>query len=115
MAPRAGSVLYLDKIQLKSQPLGVSILNVTNNTLVYPDPATDMLNILFSNDLEGQAILKVYDMNGRVVLARCYNSGAFSATVTNKITIPVGQLTAGLYYFTVSNNGAQISNKFIKQ
>ena len=113
-SPRPGSMLYLDKIQLKSQPLGIGILNVSYNTIVCPNPVTDVMNISFNNDLNGQAVLKVYDLTGKVVLSRIYNS-AFTPQVTNKIVLSVSQLVSGLYYFTITNNGSIMNGKFIKE
>ena len=107
-----GSVLNIDHLQLKSQPLppvGTSMLSAGSNAVTaYPNPANDVLNIRYDYSITGPVSAKIYDMMGRVIDSRTYS------TPTSIITFQVGHLPAGLYFYEVTNNGNVIRDKFLK-
>jgi len=107
--PNVGSMLYLDKVQLKSQPLNVNIINSGAGIVsIYPNPVNDVLHLKLNNKLEGTSELKIVDMSGKVVFRQ-----NFDALTT--VDIPVHQLSAGIYFYEINNNGAVIHDKFTKQ
>ena len=67
---------------------------------VYPNPTTDFLNISTSDNIES---IKVFDMNGRLVISDTYN--------TSDVKLDVMFLTNG-YYTVLVNDVKPI--KFIK-
>ena len=108
-----GSALYLDYMQLKSQPLpllGVNTLTAgTNSVTAYPNPANDILNIRFNDPVTGPMSAKIYDMTGRVIDEANYDIPA------PIVTFHVGYLPSGMYFYEVTNNGNTIRNKFVKE
>ncbi len=113
MAAAPGSVLNIDYLQLKSQPLpplGISQVNNGGNSITaYPNPTKDVLNIRFNYPVSGTVSAKIYDLTGRVIDKGDYNTPA------SIITFPVGHLPSGLYFYEVTNNGNTIRNKFVKE
>ncbi len=105
-----GSVLNLDNLQLKSQPLlGVKGIEVVNSSITaYPNPANDVLNLRFEYKATGKTETKIYDMMGRIIDSRSYNEAP------SVITFQVGQLPAGMYFYEVMNNGQIARDKFMK-
>ncbi|HRH38962.1 MAG TPA: T9SS type A sorting domain-containing protein, partial [Flavobacteriales bacterium] len=82
--PRIVCALQLGQCSL----VGIDEVNTAETVDVYPNPATDIVNIL-----SGQGIVKRYrvlDMNGRVVLANTVN--------TQRFTIERSGLDAGTYF-----------------
>ncbi|MFL9844513.1 T9SS type A sorting domain-containing protein [Flavobacterium rhizosphaerae] len=94
---------YFDNIQIST-----AVASVKNNTLasvsVYPNPATDVINI--SN---GGAInnISVTDLNGRVVRTAAFE-GVSDASVN------VSDLAKGIYMVTVSSDKGSTTQKIVK-
>jgi hypothetical protein len=111
-AQTPGSVLYLDYMQLKSQPLPPVNVNgiapVITGVTAYPNPAVDVLNIRLNYYISEPFNVMIYDMMGRILEKVNYN------TQTNLITLPVAYLPAGMYFYQVTNNSNIIRGKFLK-
>ena len=76
---------------------------VNNETIgmsVYPNPANDILNVSF--ELEGDAVITITDMQGRVVVSTEYSNLSGAQT----IALPVAELLSGNYILSVSTEGA---------
>ena len=110
-AATPGSVLNLDYMQLKSQPLppaNVKSVIISNKVVAYPNPANDILNINCGN-ATGTVTAKIYDMVGKILDSKSYN---VAPTI---VTFSVGYLPAGIYLYEVTNNGETIRGEFSKQ
>lgn len=94
--------LFLDSISLTTN------LSSNDNSIsslsIYPNPATTMLNISNTNNVEIKNI-SVTDINGRVV-----------KNETGSLTqINVSDLNAGVYFVTIEAAEGKTTKKFIKQ
>jgi hypothetical protein len=79
-----------------------------NNIRLYPNPVDNILIVDLGN-LSGKATIKIYDINGRIVIDQSANPG-INRLYTNK-------LSSGLYFVKViENNGNLIYNqKIVRQ
>jgi hypothetical protein len=77
--------------------------------IVYPNPASDILNFRFDDSLQGDIRVKIYDLMGTV----SYHQ-KFSA-VPQLISFQIGNLPSGLYFYEIKTNDAIIRDKFEKQ
>jgi hypothetical protein len=108
--PKNGSTFYVDKMQLKPQPLSINRVNGGAGIVsIYPNPVVDVLHLSLNSHIEGAIELRLYDVNGQLVLSTHYN------TTNGDISVPVGQLATGTYVYEIKNNGIVISDKFVKQ
>ena len=86
--------------------------NFTNPVVIYPNPATEVINIRMLNEKPGRSEINVYDMNGKRVIAPITvnkPAGAYSVAVT------VSQLLPGSYVVQISTFGyKKIAATFIK-
>ncbi|MBX3009813.1 MAG: T9SS type A sorting domain-containing protein [Melioribacteraceae bacterium] len=73
-----------------------------NSSVPYPNPASETLNI----ELEGTSTLTILSIAGQKIL---------STTGTGKITIPITELSNGIYFLTISNVKGTARHKFIIQ
>ena len=94
--------LLIDDFKVTAQVLGTENFFKTNFA-VYPNPATDVINISNANGLE---ITKstITDINGRIVKE-------INSSVN---TINVGDLTAGVYFLNVSTSTGNGTTKIVK-
>lgn len=73
-----------------------------------PNPATDVVKVSFDK-LQGDAIIRLTDMSGKVAVEQQVNSGEGSV-VLNLQTLP-----AGMYLVNMQGKNVSISTKLIKQ
>ena len=108
-----GSVLNVDYLQLKSQPLPpVGVNNATmlsDKVIIYPNPATNVVNFTFDGDIQGAVSIKIYDILGKVISYKSYN------VAPSVISLPTYDLSYGMYFYEIANNGTVIRDKFIKE
>ncbi len=106
-----GSVLYLDNLQLKSQP-HTSGVHINGQPAIginaFPNPAQNQLNIRFTGNVPAESSIKIYNSEGRLMIDNQFSSGS------STVTIPISQLSAGLYFYEVTANGSIVRNKFAK-
>jgi hypothetical protein len=79
-------------------------------TVVYPNPAVDMVNVSLHANADDAYTLSVFDITGRRVISSTYdlNSGV------QVISIPVAHLQQGYYTLLLTNNIKTESFKFLK-
>ncbi len=75
--------------------------NVFNNLVIYPNPASSILNI----DNAENSTIEVYDLLGRVILSR--------TNISLKEQLNVSTLNSGTYLIRISNDNKVITDKFI--
>lgn len=74
---------------------------------VYPNPASDVVNVVFSNDVaNGDAQLQLVDVAGRTVLNNQYNITKTQHTVSLNTT----SLANGTYFLRVNLNGQAVKS-----
>jgi hypothetical protein len=83
-----------------------SVTRADTKLTLYPNPATDILNIAFGTPV-ARATVDVTDMTGRIVLKKASISGLTT-------TIDVASLSNGNYLIKVENEGKIVTSKFIK-
>ena len=86
-----------------STSIGVE-LNGPNRVNIYPNPATD--NIYISNLKEENTLVKIYDINGRLVLEN---------KVSNKEYLNISTLSKGMYQIKFEGNNWNEIRKLIKE
>ena len=74
---------------------------------VFPNPATNQLNIHLSTNWETAHSLELYDANGRKVW------GLEAARLTPSITINVSKFPSGLYYLKVRTPNSTLTQKVV--
>ncbi len=77
---------------------------------VVPNPVDDQFEIIFQNARDGVVSLKVYDLQGRVVLD---NAGVFGRG-RHTLHVDSGSLPPGTYYFTLNCETEQHAGKLFK-
>lgn len=107
-----GSILYIDEVQLKSQPLFTSIKEFNNVfiNMVYPNPAKDQLNIQYTLVVPEITTISIFDMTGKQVSEVYFNSAAG----INNQTLDINNLSKGMYTLNIKTKTQLIrTTKFI--
>lgn len=85
-----------------NQTAGTGQYNL-NKFKIYPNPATDMININYGNDVPAGGKITLYDLQGRQVKS-------FNELTTS---INVQDLNSGLYILNIEHDGAVESTKIV--
>ena len=104
---------YLNKRETMFTSTGLSDIRPADvSTSIYPNPATDILNIVLKAVDAGEFSLQIFDVSGRAYFDKTFHPGQ-----AEEIIIPVNIefLKGGIYHVRVSRNRELISNTtFIK-
>lgn len=104
--------LYLDNINIASGTLAVNDLDNNAWMEVFPNPATDWLNITYNISNDNKADVQIINMLGQVV----YTDGLrFASGTTNQTSVPVMGLPAGYYTIRITGGNFSSSRPFVIQ
>ncbi len=80
-------------------------VNEKNKISVYPNPATNKINILFEGNIPKNIVANIYDSKGSLVITETMEGNEINTT----------NLAQGLYLLTIENEGKRYSTKFVKE
>lgn len=102
-----GSSLYVDKVQLFIQPVGIGEThNVSLEPVVFPNPATDKLIVNSGNDTKN-LIIEILDLQGQKIQEFSFNPNSSKG-------IDISFLSKGTYLYRIKSVNSQLNGKFIK-
>jgi hypothetical protein len=88
-------------------PLSVGTAPELSNVAVYPNPATDVLNIKGLNAVDGAKTITLSSVTGAVVFSATYGQN-------DNVSIPVSSLNSGLYMLNISTAKGNVIYKIVK-
>ena len=103
------AVKVLADPEFVSVPENYEAVNPMTSTRVYPNPATDMLNIEVNASQDSEMSINVFNLMGQKVMSENTNV----STGMNTRSINTSNLTSGIYFVTVKANGFENTMKFI--
>ena len=92
-----------------SVPENHEAVNPMTTTRVYPNPATDVLNIEVNASQASEMTISVYNIMGQNVMNKSVNLNMGM----NTPSISTSELNSGIYFVTVKANGFESTMKFI--
>jgi PKD repeat protein len=91
-------------------PVGLDeIYNKTNNVVIYPNPASDILYLGFNSNKVLKYAYKIFDNSGKIIK----HENEFRTKGT--VPVDISNLNAGFYYIQINNNGIPEYYRFTKQ
>ena len=78
---------------------------------LYPNPASNQLNLAYQANTETRAIVKIYNADGREILFQNYQL----YTGENNISIDISSLSKGIYYIVLQKQDVRlVDTQFMK-
>lgn len=101
------STCYTLKVQLGTATIFEQTTTSAGTIRVYPNPASNLLNVSVLGEVNGQGILKVIDQNGATVMQQ---------TISNRLQqLDISRLPKGVYMLRINNDGNNFTSKFVKE
>ena len=97
-----GKINPIGAMKVTLSAAGISENNIKMNAMVYPNPASNELNVSFYSNNNSRHNLEIIDMNGRTVLAESYL--VVGGENTKKINTET--LGKGMYIVRISDEEA---------
>lgn len=105
-----GSILILDDIHLKSQPIGLKPSNPFDMVIkAYPNPATEFLDLSWNKQLNEVLVMNVYSISGQIILSETITSN------NNSKQLNVKNYAEGAYIITLTSSSKTWKTTFIKK
>jgi hypothetical protein len=100
-----GQVLNANKADLGV--LAVSDVNSSSGFSLYPNPATDFVNLKIEQS--GDYSIKIYDLTGKAV----YTQKAQSLNSNATVKVPVSNINSGVYVISIEGKNQSFTKKLI--
>lgn len=104
-----GSTLFIDNLQLTSQPLAISALQVASNRPAYPNPAVALIHVPLPDGFNGDVQLSLFDAQGKMVKSMNYHQAG------SVLRLPLDDLSSGDFIYEIYNEAWLYSGKFTKK
>jgi photosystem II stability/assembly factor-like uncharacterized protein/methionine-rich copper-binding protein CopC len=82
---------------------------LAQNTLLYPNPSSGLVNLQIKNLIVNQAKLSVLDSQGKVLFEKVYNE------ITDNQVLNLSNLPTGTYFLKIQTDKGKTIKSFIKQ
>ena len=103
-----GSVLIIDAIQFKSDPLvGIKPFRAGTNVMIGPNPTNGEFSIFYIPKNSSNVYYTIYDEAGRVVKSAMMNN--------LKTTINLSDYPKGVYFVKINDGSSELNKKLILQ
>ena len=86
--------------------LSANYFNNSDIIKIYPNPTKGLLNISLLSNYNGEAVIELYDLNGRKVYSE-------SASSLDNKTVNIGQFQKGIYLLKINGDNLSYSTKVI--
>lgn len=87
---------------------GINNLDANENFVIYPNPASEILNIQWRNPLSSEVLIKITDVLGKIIYTEVYSNTG----VQSKL-IDVNHLDNGTYFLLIKENNKISAAKFL--
>ncbi len=104
-----GSILRVDDLYLEGGSLGVSKYYLQNNISIFPNPATDLLNINLNFASKNDIKISVYSLIGQKVKEVILPKG------TEICSLNIRDLNKGLYFVQIQSGKDKFTQKISKE
>jgi hypothetical protein len=103
---QAGSIVVTQGVlQPYDHPMAVHDVPLANNLKVYPNPATNVVNIQYNAQAAGKVSYSLLDMTGKVITAK--SAAAAQGTMTEQVNVSALPAATYMLQVTVDIPGTQ--------
>jgi subtilase family serine protease len=97
-----------DTPTITDTPTVTPTVPATDGSYVYPQPATDQVNLVYLSDTDQTVRINYYAFSGQLVATLTQNA---QAATPNLVTLAIGGFAPGVYFYVVHGSGGQVVAK----
>lgn len=105
MAAISGSVLLIDNLDLEGGTLGINKYNLLSSINVFPNPASDFINVYFNQETKNSTSVSVYNLVGKKIKEIVLPAG------TETSSINIRDLNKGMYFIQILSGKDKFTKK----
>ncbi len=105
------NLIALDDIMITGTATGITEIKNNIGLSVYPNPATDKIEMSYSLPFTSPVIAEIYDLKGSKVTSL---SKGIQIAGSQRLAMDVSPLAAGTYTIVIKINGGSSTSKFVK-
>ncbi|MCD4683921.1 MAG: S8 family serine peptidase [Bacteroidales bacterium] len=105
------SDMAIDDIMITEMTNIESLGNSEKNINIYPNPSNGLFTITFSDEIQNDLSIQVFDPLGRAIISEKINS---EISNSNSYIIDLSQFSNGIYYLFIKNGDMITKEKIIK-
>jgi hypothetical protein len=94
---------YMLDVNVTRTPTGIEETATNSNVQVYPNPASDKINVNLSK-INGTASVHIIDLQGRTVFQSSYDGDKL-------VAIPVSTISNGMYFVRIQSEQGTVTEK----
>ncbi len=99
------------RIDLNDNILATNNDLLTNKNILYPNPAQNYVNILFSdNHIDNKIKVELYDIQGKQIKS---SNLSFQIVSKNKLKIDLDNIKTGHYFLKINHKGQTETHKLL--
>jgi len=102
-----GNNLYLDNINVLSNPIGIKQNDVFTSVTIYPNPASDMTNIAVNSNISEDVTISIYNTIGQLISAQ----KAKFVQGENKVELNTTDFANGIYNIEFQSKSGKLVQK----
>jgi hypothetical protein len=88
--------------------VGISAVNENSGVQIYPNPATDEVNVLFDSNIGNTAIVQLTDVTGRLI-----NIWNYDKTNNGQLKLNLAGVNAGTYFIRIKSDDKTFVQKLV--
>jgi hypothetical protein len=112
VATKVASTSVVEEQAVKAQPISMTHVTMPASLSMYPNPATSVVSLQYTNDAMGSSVIKIYDASGKLIKSVPF----WKSENTYKHNLEISRLNRGLYYIEVKTGSAiAMQSKLVKQ
>lgn len=104
-----GSTLYIDNLQLSSQPLHVGSSSIRSFKPPYPNPAVALIHVPLPDDFRGEVLFSIFDESGKLVKTMNFHQAG------SVLRVPLDEFNSGNYVYEMRSAEWLYSGRFTKR
>ena len=104
-------MLYIDEITITEGTISVSKNEVSGFSVAqnYPNPANGATVVSYNLEHSSDVLFHIYDVTGKIIYTESVSG---QAAGTHRFEFSTETMSNGLYFYTVTVNGQQVTRKF---
>jgi hypothetical protein len=109
---KVANASVVEQQAMTTEAVPLTAVTMPASLSLYPNPATAMVHLQYTNDVIGSSVIKIYDASGKLIKSISF----WKSENTYRHDLEISKLNRGIYYIEVrTGNAVGMQSKLVKQ